>query len=748
MKIKRVLKFFLIFQLCFFQLNFLLLPTSAVTNNEQTNSDFKTNEWLVKFKNIESVKKIKLTDKITHQEFLDQLPAGLVDYVEPNYSFKISAFPDDPYYQKQNYFNLINAKQAWSKELLTREVESINSQSVIAILDTGVDINHPDLENQIWVNRKEKKGNSLDDDHNGYVDDVSGWDFVSNDNNPNPEIIPNANPDAVSHGTIVAGIAAAASHNNQGITGISWNSKIMPLRVLNSDGYGDVYDVVRAIDYAVKNGANVINMSFFGVSFSLTLHDAIQRAYDAGVVLVAAAGNTDPQVNGFNLSLVKSYPVCYDGVDGKNLVIGVASVSSNYKKSDFSNYGNCIDIVAPGELFYSTQLYSPQNSGFEAYYGGYWSGTSLSTPLVSGVFAALKALRPELSVADLEAIVLGTAKNINSYNPDYKNELGSGLLNYSAAVDAAIARKIPGLESKYVVVGLGFGSFPQVRLLDSKGKLFKEFFAYSPYFKGPINVAAGDVNGDGKAEIITGAGFGGGPHVRVFNVDGIVLSQFFAADAKLRNGINIAVGDINGDGKAEIITGAGKGSKPEVKIFDNQGHVLSSFLAYDQKYLGGVNVAVGDIDGDGKAKIITGTGPGDKPEIKVFRTNGSVVSQFFPFNEQYSGGLNIAVGDVNADGRDEIVVGVESKSFATVAAFTYIGVKLSSFIAYDPPFVNGVNLAVGDLDSDGVAEIITGKNVGGSALVKVFDLNGLEKFKFESYRGSYTGGARLSVVNP
>jgi len=215
----------------------------------------------------------------------------------------------------------------------------------------------------------------------------------------------------------------------------------------------------------------------------------------------------------------------------------------------------------------------------------------------------------------------------------------------------------------------------------------------------------------------------------------------------LRNGINVAVGDVNGDGQAEIITGAGRGSLPEVKVFNNQGKLLQSFFAYNRNSLGGVNVAVGDVNGDGQAEIITGAKSGDAPEVKIFRADGLLLSQFFAFNEHYVGGLSVAVGDVNGDGLAEVVVGVENNSFSTVVVYTYLGAKLSSFMAYDPPFVGGINLAVADLDNDGLAEIITGKNIAGQADVKVFDLVGVNKFKFNAYRGNYTGGVRLSAIS-
>jgi len=512
-----------------------------------------------------------------------------------------------------------------------------------------------------------------------------------------------------------------------------------------------VFGVIRAIDYAIANGADVINMSFVGDGFSQSLSNAIKKAHDNDIIVIAAAGNTDPKVNGDNLNLTPAYPVCYDGTDLDNMVIGVASVNSSFKKSSFSNYGKCIDLSAPGESFYSTQVFEPGIAGFEKAYDGYWSGTSLSAPLVSGAIATVKALRPGFSTAQIKSFLLDSTRDINSFNSGFENQLGSGLFDFGAFVNLAIGTKEPinpsGQVANYVITGLGFGSFPQIKLLRTDGTEFKSFFAYSPHFNGAVNIATGDVNGDGVTDIITGAGEGGGPHVRIFNVEGQAFSQFFAYEEKFRGGINVAVGDVTGDGKEEIITGAGKGIIPEVKVFDYKGNLISKFLAYGEGFFGGVKVAVGDIDGDGKEEIVTGAGAGGGPHVRVFQSDGQLVSQFFAYNKNFKGGVNVAAGDLHNDGKAEVIVSVEKNSVPTVRVYDHRGNLLTSFFAYEPTFLLGVHIAVGDADGDGVAEIVTGKAKGGDAQIKVFNIGGSLESDFSAYSSNlYSGGARPAIL--
>jgi len=203
---------------------------------------------------------------------------------ELKYDFKAAIIPSDTHYDKQWYLKKIKAQYAWDEIRETPEI-------IIAIADSGIQIEHPDLRENIWVNIDEIPGNNIDDDNNGFIDDVNGWDFVDNTNNPNPKFSEGYTQDGILHGTIVAGIVAGVGNNASGISGIVWRAKIMPLKVLDDSGEGSTKNVIRAIDYAINNGVDIINFSFVGINYSQSLEAAIRRAYEAELIIVAAAGN-------------------------------------------------------------------------------------------------------------------------------------------------------------------------------------------------------------------------------------------------------------------------------------------------------------------------------------------------------------------------------------------------------------------------------------------------------------------------
>lgn len=227
-------------------------------------------------------------------------------------------------------------------------------------------------------------------------------------------------------------------------------------------------------------------------------------------------------------------------------------------------------------------------------------------------------------------------------------------------------RIVPALLSNAtIVVGSDAGGPPLVRLIDPVTQnLQSQFLAFEPTFSGGVRVATGDVNGDGQPDLIVTPSNGGGPVVKVYNgKDGGELATFYAYDPSFRGGVDVATGDLDGDGKAEVIVGAGVGGGPQVSIFNGvTGVSLGTGFAYDSSLRSGVNVAAGDLDGDGKAEIITGSGSGGGPHVKVFRLGGSTnplqeVSGFFAFAPSFTGGVNVASGDLDGDGKAEIVVG-------------------------------------------------------------------------------------------
>ncbi len=718
---------------------FFIAPTSALTQ------DGVKNEYIIKTQ--ESLEKIVIDQNISQDDVIDtlkKLPG--VKVVEKNHLVALSAFPTDSQISQQYYLETINARDAWSAILLDRQQKKYTRTSVIAILDTGVDIDHPDLKDVIWRNSKEILGDTIDNDGNGYIDDTRGWDFVANDNDPNPNVSENVSIESAHHGTLVAGIASASSNNATGIAGIGWNSKIMPLRVIDSFGQGSVFNVIEAIDYAIEQNVDVINMSFISAQYSELLFDAIKRAYDAGIVVVAAAGNAPNGGAAVNLQLEPQYPVCYDAFSSGNAVIGVASLDATRRLADFSNYGSgCIDIAAPGDNVFSTQVFSDGYEGFKAQYSGGWRGTSLSTPMVSGVVALLKSINPALTPDDVHSIITKSAADISINNPSTFKQIGAGLLDAGAAVRRAIEGDISQEEGLYLVAGLGSGSFPQVQVLGQDGEVFKQFSAYSPSFTGDIHVAVGDVNNDGKKEIITSPGKGGGPHVRIFDIEGNLISEFFAYGSDFYGGVSIAVGDVNNDGKKEIITGMGQGGGPLVKVFTYKGELISEFMAYSEQFNGGVEVATGNVNKYSGDEIITGPGIGGGPHVRVFNQNGQIVSQFFAFNKDVPGGLTVASGDLTGDGVDEIVTSIKDQSVPVIRVFNLRGDQYGSLYINDRNPQMGVYLSVRDLTGDTKDEIIVGAAKGALPLIDMYTLDGVKLDSVSAHHSDYRGGVRVDV---
>ncbi|MDA1014044.1 MAG: putative Ig domain-containing protein [Planctomycetota bacterium] len=243
---------------------------------------------------------------------------------------------------------------------------------------------------------------------------------------------------------------------------------------------------------------------------------------------------------------------------------------------------------------------------------------------------------------------------------------------------------------------------------------------FAANFQGGSNVTTGDFNFDGRADIIAAAKAGGGPHVQVFNANGAFLFEFMAYDVNFRGGVNVAAADFNRDGVADILTGPGAGGGPHVKVFDgtNPQNLLFDQFVYTSTFLGGVNVAAGDVTGDGTPDIIVGPGSGGGPNVKVFDgVTGSIVHDFFAYDPTFAGGVLVGSGDFNGDRYADIVTGAGPGGGPHVVVFSGQDRSvLQSFFAYDPAFRGGVAVTAADLDGDGVDDVIVGPSDGSTGV--------------------------------
>jgi len=321
-----------------------------------------------------------------------------VAYAEPDYLAHIITTPNDPLYSGQWGLAQINAPAAWDVVTGTTDV-------VIAVIDSGVDTRHPDLAGQLWVNPGEIAGNGLDDDNNGYADDIHGWNLVDN----NADL-----SDNTGHGTEVAGVIAAAANNSEGVAGVCWNCRLMLVKVTQPGGIANYSDIAAGVAYAAQKGAEVINLSLGGYSDSATLRAAIEAASQTAVI-VSGAGNHN--------SGAPLYPAAYN-----DYVLAVAGTTSTDAKVGTSNYGTWVDVSAPGEVITTT---------FDGSEYGATSGTSMAAAFASGLAGLLRSQHPDWSADMVRTQIIHTTDDIDDVNPSYEGKLGSGRINAGQAVTTA-----------------------------------------------------------------------------------------------------------------------------------------------------------------------------------------------------------------------------------------------------------------------------------------------------------------------
>lgn len=311
-------------------------------------------------------------------------------------------------------------------------------------------------------------------------------------------------------------------------------------------------------------------------------------------------------------------------------------------------------------------------------------------------------------------------------------------------------------------VGTGEGNAVQVNVYDSAtGAMIGTLTPFERSFTGGAQVATGDVTGDGVEDVVVAAGVGGGPVVKVF--DGKTLKEirsFTAYDPSSRGGTSVAVADVTGDGRADVITGAGGGIAPEVKVFDGKtlcptGEMVATVLptpvrtirAYDGTFTGGMSVAAGDVDGDGRADIVTGAGAGGAPVVKVFDGKTGVTKQAFQANyANFTGGVNVAAADLDGDGKAEVIVGAGAGGGSEVQVFKNERV-VTAFRAFEVDDRRGVRVAAKDVNGDGKAELLVASGPGGAPRVKVLatdvPVTGRTIRQFPAVMPSYKGGLFL-----
>ncbi len=344
---------------------------------------------------------------------------SMVEIVEPNYIYRASRMPNDPMLgQLWGFHNIgqvdsenrqgvvgvdVGIEKAW-------DVETGSKNMIVAVIDTGIDFNHPDLADNLWTNQAEANGVAgLDDDNNGVIDDIHGFNAINGTGNAQ---------DDQGHGSHCAGTIGAKGDDAKGIVGINWDVQLMAVKFLDASGSGTLEDAIKAIDYATRMGAKVLNNSWGGGGFSQTLFDVIDASNKAGTIFIAAAGN-----DGSNNDEDLSYPASFEVEN----IISVAAINNRGELADFSNYGKkTVHMGAPG-----VNIYSSTGGAYDS-----WSGTSMATPHVAGVAALVWAHEPTLTAVDLKQRLMQSSRPIAGL----RNRSQAGLLN----AHNAITNTIPG----------------------------------------------------------------------------------------------------------------------------------------------------------------------------------------------------------------------------------------------------------------------------------------------------------------
>ncbi|MBC8468951.1 MAG: S8 family serine peptidase [Planctomycetes bacterium] len=627
-----------------------------------------------------------------------------VEYAQPNYIYKSCSVPNDPEFPDQYAHQLIQMADAWDISTGSRDV-------VDAVMDTGVDINHPDLKDNIWINGGEIPNNDIDDDENGFIDDIHGWNF-ENDSN---EVTPDEDDwwDIAGHGTNVAGVIAAVGNNGQGVAGINWQCSIMALR-LSIDITSK--EVASALDYAAANGVDVLNMSFgadeFGPDGDPIVKEAIDNAFAQGILLTASAGNADTSE--------PLYPAAYYNV------MAVASTNGEDIKTGHSSFGTWVDITAPGTDIVTTDLDGEYIAT---------AGTSFSAPYVGAVGALVKSHRPELTNVEVRAILENTTDPVYYGDIDpIQGYVGTGRVNAYEALMAADQRHPLGeiAEPRQEQIFAADGNDIPLVLFVHGDSYRLEYTSYGnenwqlidenstlPDPNGLVHISFANP-GTGVFELRLSVDTDGATHTdrKTFGLEYApnLPPWPIPEDAEEADvwyyGSPLCL-DVDGDGRNEIVQASTSFSDDSywseggITIWKEDGTTLpnwpkepgTSFLDVSASGLG-----VGDIDGDGDYEIIAV----DDWSVLVYAWHvetGELVDGDWPLplGEWYAFIIgNPILADLDGDGDSEIIVALDEESRESDGLYA---IQADGTFLWQRRYTSEGPMSVADFDGDGDVEI-------------------------------------------
>jgi len=608
--------------------------------------------------------------------------------------------PDDPFVEQWSYEHT-GVYEAWDYATGSKDV-------IVAVIDNGFDIYHPDLRDNVWQNDEEIVNNGIDDDGNGYIDDVYGWNFLDDNNNPRPNLTHLTEKEkeagVFNHGTVVAGIIGAKGNNGRDGVGINWDVKLMNLKVLGNSGSGDLAPLADAIYYAVDNGADIVNVSMVGTGDITDIISAIDYAYDNNVLIVAAAGN-----NLIFLNESPRYPVCIDEDLSIEKVIGVSAITEAHRLAIFSNSGSdCIDITAPGVDVKSTLFLSPENDLNETYSQDVgWNGTSFSTPLISGAAALIKSLQPSWGPDEIFNALISTVQHTPGQDEEvYANLFGAGLLQIDNAVKFAAGEKV---------------EVPTNVIPEKKPSTQK------------INQIPQTYDGDERMMFISSDT--GEYEKRTRGKDEVTITKRLAFE----NLEDIERFELS-DGSVRYVTLRQKSEGVHlVSIYDSN---LRRQDRWEFVGEGMYDIAVGDLLGTYEPEILLSPKQADEVYVYVYKLDGSLIDYL----------VDAAHEGVSVD----VVYDEVWEVYDIVLVYIYEGttfierIESESFYSIDAFWIEGVQgdrVSVGDVDNDGADEYVISARAGKQARIYAYEQDGSPVVSFRAYPASYKRGVYMDVFD-
>ncbi len=612
-------------------------------------------------------------------------------------SLVVAKTPNDPKYKHWSFTD-IGAYDAWNISTGSQEV-------VVAVIDNGFDADHPDLKDNVWKNIHEIAENGIDDDNNGYVDDVFGWNFIGTDlngdgklkgenelkgdNNPIPDVShltkTQRQDGFFNHGTLVAGIIGAVGNNKKDMAGLNWKIRLMNLKVLSNSGEGNELALTRALSYAIDNGADIINISAVG-SDSKDLRRIMAAAYEKGVVIVAAAGN-----NSESLKSSPLFPACSDAGSKVQKVLGVSAINEAHRLASFSNYGSdCVDITAPGVNMASLMRYEPDENLTASYRDG-WNGTSFSTPLVSGAAALIKSVQPTWKAPQIyDALLKNTHKTPPTDEVAYKNMFGAGLLQIDKALAYAeqqgkMARRLKevalfdaesgsfytinvnkqvntssysflrkvtafktfgaGLEHKFLTLR----PFQDKTLLNIYNNKWERLERSTVSLDTSKNIFVGRFKED--EDLILVAPSSESNLFQLFSFEGKKIKE---ASLNMRGSfIAVNILPVSGTERKDIALLSKEQNKYFLEIFSGE---LVKKETVSLPSLGAlVSVERGDLDGDGTAEYVFLSQKGTNATISILSAKAKLIKQFPISHTAKAQDLQFVIGDFTGDKKEDIL---------------------------------------------------------------------------------------------